>query len=145
MYDKTVLAMLVKELRMVKSQAYTAVFSFTASIPNTQVIPSSGRRVRVTFTVLLFVTRINGCLYFWVHMLFPYYSLHYIKIASSLSSETTMATYVILPHFHIKNGSTSCYRTVPCLYTIHSYYETLKCDFHVSGRFIRWFSLEHCF
>ena len=41
---------------MVKSQANTAVFSLTASSPNTQVIPSSGRRMTVAFKMCLLVT-----------------------------------------------------------------------------------------
>ena len=42
-----------RELKMVKSQANTAVFSLTASSPNTQVSPSSGRRIRVAFIMSL--------------------------------------------------------------------------------------------
>ena len=43
---------------MVKIHANTAVFSLTASSPNTQVNPSSGKRITVALTVLLYVKRI---------------------------------------------------------------------------------------
>ena len=42
-----------RELKMVKSQAKTMVFSLTANSPNTQVSPSRGSRITDAFTIEL--------------------------------------------------------------------------------------------
>ena len=43
------------ELKMVKSQANTTVFSLTANNPNTQVSPSRGSRITDAFTTYLYI------------------------------------------------------------------------------------------